>query len=142
MVWIKHQDIQLAFEFVGSVHPYEHTAYVSLDTGEIFYVSDWIDLDETPDDLDTSDRYIEIPHKNELNLGQRLVREFVAARLPEYGREVERIFSRKGAYSRFKNLLESKGLLEEWYQHEDERSEAALRECSAHPTSPPAGLCD
>jgi hypothetical protein len=45
-------------------------------------------------------------------MGNRLVDEFVALRLPQHTEEVMRIFSRKGACSRFKALLDSKGLLE------------------------------
>jgi len=38
------------------------------------------------------------------------------------------IFHRKGAYSRYKDLLERKGLLDEWYEYENERQKAALKE--------------
>ncbi|MCK5351545.1 hypothetical protein KAJ77_03150, partial [bacterium] len=40
------------------------------------------------------------------------------------------IFRRKGAYGRFKGLLEQKGLLEEWYAFEEEKTrERLLRWC-------------
>jgi hypothetical protein len=39
-------------------------AYLSLDTGEIFWISDFGDDEqEIPEDLETSDRYIEVPQK-------------------------------------------------------------------------------
>ena len=37
------------------------------------------------------------------------------------------IFSGRGAYSRFKQLLTSQGLLEAWYKFEEDRSNAALK---------------
>ena len=38
------------------------------------------------------------------------------------------IFRRKGAYSRYKDFLESKGVLENWYEYENERQKVALKE--------------
>jgi len=38
------------------------------------------------------------------------------------------IFRRKGAYSRYKELLERKGALEKWYKFENHRLEVALKE--------------
>lgn len=130
-VSVRYQEIQLAFDFVSAGQPFEHNAYISLDTGQVFWVSDLLDEDEAPPDLETSDRYLEIPHKNELDLGKNLVQRFVASRLPEDAEEVESIFSRRGAYSRFKGLLESKGLLEEWYEYEADQCERTLREWCA-----------
>jgi hypothetical protein len=45
----------------------------------------------------------------------------------EVGR-VQNIFQHRGAYTRFKEFLTSKGLLEEWYTYEDTQQKAALRE--------------
>ena len=58
----------------------------------------------------------EIPHKNDLDLGQALVFEFAASHLPDEYDRVRDIFRRRGAYGRFKDLLDSKGLLETWYR--------------------------
>jgi hypothetical protein len=68
-------------------------------------------IDEIGDeDLDW-ELCVEIPHKNDLDLGQRLVFEFVETHLSDEYQRVEQIFRRRGAYGRFKDLLESKGLL-------------------------------
>ena len=92
-----------------------------------------IEEDELPDDLETSDRYIEIPHKNELDLGNRLAFRFVQDRLPDRYTEVVAIFRRRGAYTRFKELLAADGCLEEWYAFEAKSTERALREwCKAN----------
>ena len=72
-----------------------------------------------------------IPHKNELNLGNNLAFDFTLEYLPTEYEKVRSIFNRKGAYARFKSLLESAGKIEEWYKFEAKRTEDALREwCS------------
>jgi hypothetical protein len=56
-----------------------------------------------------------------------LALKFVAQALPDDFDEVARIFQRRGAYARFKNLLERRGKLAEWYAFESESQRKALR---------------
>ena len=123
---ITFSDLEDAFLFVSSGSPFEHTAVLCRDTGKIYYKSEIGGLDEIPEDIDY-EKCIEIPHKNDLNLGKVLVFEFVSERLPDEIDEVNRIFSQKGAYSRFKNMLEDKGLLDEWHRYEDQCTKRALK---------------
>ena len=134
MVTVAYEEISSAFEFVGSAAPMEHSAYISLDTGKIYWVSQLASMDEeVPDDLDTSDRYLAVPHKTELDLGKHLALRFAAQELPDSRERVSGIFRRKGAYGRFKQLLEDKDILENWYKFEAEAAENALREwCAAN----------
>ena len=133
MVAVKHDDLSLAFDFVSYAAPTEHNAYVSLDTGKIYWTSDSSDaLDEDiPEDPETSDRYLAIPHRNELDLGRRLALRFVAQALPALYDQVEGLFRRQGAYARFKDLLEREGVLERWYSFETDAVESALRQWCA-----------
>lgn len=109
----------------------EHSAYISLDTGEIHWVSELASVDEElPDDLD-SGRYIAVPHKNDLDLGRNLAFRFAAQEMADSYDRVRGIFQRKGAYGRFKDLLDTKGLLEKWYRFEAEANDKALREWCA-----------
>ena len=130
MVTVKYSDLSMAYDFVSFSGPMEGRAYVSLDTGAIHWVSesDSIEEDKLPDDLETSDRYIAIPHKNDLDLGNRLAHRFVQERLPERYTDVVSLFRRRGAYARFKEFLAAAGCLEEWYAFEAESTERALRE--------------
>ena len=48
------------------------------------------DSDDLPEDVDESDKYIEIPHKNELDLGRNLVFQFVSKHIPEEIVKVEK----------------------------------------------------
>ncbi len=57
--------------------------------------------------------------------------EFASLRLQEQIDLVHAIFSRRGAYGRFKDLLAEKGLLKEWYAFENNRTREALVEWCA-----------
>lgn len=128
MVSISFSDLQFAFEFVSFAGLGEHRAFLDRQSGEFHYHSELAgDLEEElPDDID-DERYIEIPHKHELDLGKALVQDFVRLFLPEDDDEVRHIFRRKGAYGRFKALLERRGALERWFEFQNEAEEAALR---------------
>src|ERR1700760_2045150 len=110
-----------------------HNPYVSLDTGKIWWTSDSCDAfdEEIPDDLETSDRYLAIPHKNELDLGRRLALRFVAQALPARYEQVEGFFRRQRGPMRFKDLLEREGVLECWYSFEAVAVGSALRQWGA-----------
>jgi hypothetical protein len=124
---IDFSKLEDAFFFVNSGQQYMQSAIINKNTGETFYQSDLTGIDEFPDDSDSED-YIEIPHKDDLDLGSDMVFEFVAIHLPEKVDEVEILFSSRDAYSQFKTLLESMDLLDQWYQYEEEQTQMALRQ--------------
>ena len=74
---IKFSDIELAFDFVNSAPMTANVAVICKETGEIFYKSDYGDEDEIPEEVYDREDCIEIPHKNDLDLGRNLVFEFV-----------------------------------------------------------------
>ena len=132
---VKYDDLSAAVDFVSFAAPFEHHAFVSLDTGAVYWVSETssIDDEDLPDDLETSDRYILIPHKNDLDLGKRLALQFAEERLAHRYASVEACFRHRGAYGRFKELLAAEECLEAWYAFEAESTERALREwCAAN----------
>ena len=128
MTTVNYEDLLAAFDFVSAGAPFEHSAYISKDTGAVYWVSDLLGLEEeVPDDIE-SDRYIAVPHKNDLNLGRNLALSFIDQKLPDDYNAVAGFFRRQGAYSRFKKLLDARDLLEEWYSFETTAQETALRE--------------
>jgi hypothetical protein len=130
---MKFTDIEMAFDFVNSASPFEHSVYISKSTGETYWQSDMSGMDELPDDLDESDDYLEVPHGQDLGLGTRVVWDFVRQHIPHLHDQVQEAFSRKGAYSRFKGLLERNGCLEKWHRYEGNRTRQALLEwCEAN----------
>ena len=83
--------------------------------------------EEIPEDLGESDRYIAIPHKNDLNLGSDFALRFAAEQLPNLYSRVERFFRHRGAYAQFKDLLASEACLDKWYAFEAESTAQALK---------------
>ena len=137
MVAVKYEDLSAAFDFVSFAAPMEHHAYISIDTGTIYWIAELNPLEEeVPEDLETSDRYLAIPHKNDLDLGTDLALRFAAAELPDRYNMVAQFFRHRGAYARFKELLTSEGSLDQWYAFEAESTERALRDwCTANDIS-------
>ena len=132
MVKVTFDELLEAFDFVSFGGMSEHAAYISLDTGAIHWSSDESD-DDLPPDLETSDRYLAIPHKNDLDLGTDLALRFAEDQLPKHYETVRGFFHRRGAYARFKALLDTLGRLEDWYRFENDATEEALRDwCTAH----------
>jgi hypothetical protein len=127
-VVVKRDDLESAFEFVSSGAPAEHSASISVATGKISWHSMSVDVedDDDPDEDDDADGYISVPHKNDLDLGRRLVLGFVAQELPDDYDTVADFFRGRGAYGRFKDLLHTRGMLQRWYEFEERATEAAL----------------
>ena len=103
----------------------DHLVYLDRKSGELYYDSDASE-DEIPEDIDDSKKYLLIPTKQDLSLGKPLVLEFASEYLPEQADEVRNIFSRKGAYQRYKALLVNLDKLEDWYKYEAEKQKEAL----------------
>ena len=122
-------DIELAYNFVSSAAPSTNSAFLCRETGVCHWHSEYDDLEEPlPADVWDREKYLEIPHKNDLDLGQRLVFRFAGQMLPDDVDEVVAIFRRKGAYRRFKELLERRGKLDAWFEFENNSERDALRE--------------
>jgi hypothetical protein len=69
-----------------------------------------------------------LPDRCDVDLGRELVNEFVLSTAPELERDVQRAFSGRGAYARYKSLLQRKGLLEAWYDFEARRETEVMLE--------------
>lgn len=128
-----------AFELFSMGNQFgEHQAFVCRETGKIYYrlgdEDDELDdelrrdpNDELPDDIDDEEKYVPLPDKRELDLGKPLALDFAREFLPDDFDRVRDIFSKRGAYSRFKDLLDRKDLLKQWYDFEAKETEQALR---------------
>ncbi|MCC5850736.1 MAG: hypothetical protein JJU29_21825 [Verrucomicrobia bacterium] len=125
---MKFETLSDAFDFVnfdgGSM---DNRALVNRDDGRVHYDSDiWDSCEEEPEDLETGN-WIEVPNKIELDLGNRVVEDFVQEKCPHLDDKVRRIGGR-GFYGRYKVLLQENDLLESWYAFEQAREDAALRQ--------------
>jgi hypothetical protein len=128
MTMVKFSDIQGAIFFASSSCYGMHYAVLNKETGRLYYRLEMGDLDEISDEDFNWYACINIPHKKELGLGRYLVFEFVEKYLPDEYDRVHYFFRKHGAYSRYKNLLESRGLLQSWFDFEGEREEQVLRQ--------------
>ena len=128
---VSYADLLNAFDWVSAGPPLENAAFIDRETGTTHLTSTIMELEEeVPEDLDDATRYIAVPHKVDLHLGKSLALEFTDETLPDSYAVVARFFSKRGAYARFKDLLDRKGLLQSWYDYEAAAVERALREWS------------
>lgn len=129
---MKFDNLLAAYEWVSSSSPAENEAFVSRITGNVHWSSSMIELDEElPEDIEDGSIYVSVPHKYDLNLGRNLALTFTEEQLAGSYETVANFFSKRGAYGRFKDLLEIKGLLQAWYDYEADATELALREWAA-----------
>jgi hypothetical protein len=129
---VSFQDILHSFEFVESSGAEEHQAILCRRTGKVYWRSESLDLeefnDELPDDVEDDEKYIAIPDKRELGLGKPLALDFAREFLPDDFDEVRYMFSKRGAYKKFRALLIRTNALDRWYDFESKATERALRE--------------
>ena len=125
---VKLDALEDALLFLGGGNMYGNAAWVCRETGAVLCHSDEFDeFDPLPEDIDDEDRYVPVPDKHELALGKPLALEFARTQLPACYEQVCAMFAHRGAYARFKDLLERHQSLDAWYQWEDEQTKQALR---------------
>ena len=101
-VSVNAEELRDAFEWVSAAAPFENGAYIRKDDGRIYWTSDVNDVfEEPPENVDDPERYISVPHKNDLNLGRKLALMFMEQELPDDFYDVAEFFRHKGAYAPF-----------------------------------------
>jgi hypothetical protein len=124
-----------AFEFamdLVSNFSFDNEAYVDSENGKIYFSGDGVE-EELPDDINENDKYLQIPTKQDLDLGRSLALKFTSLEMPDELDKVYSIFRSSGAYSRFKSLLEALDLTEKWYEFENKAVRHAVVEwCVEH----------
>jgi hypothetical protein len=124
---ITPDELERAFDWVSAAPEGSNSAVIAKESGLLYFGSEDGDCDEDfPADADDPDLYWSVPHKNELDLGNRLVFRFAEQQLPEHENEVRNIFRRKGAYRAFHALIDRLGVLQNWYTFEASETRAAL----------------
>ena len=125
-LWEAYQEADFDSQF-GSY------AAINPDDGRIVVVPSDVDIDtEEVEEIESQlseGNWIELPTRNELNLGRALVFQFAEQYLnaADYER-TERYFSRRGAYRKWKDLLISRDLEKEWYRFEEKATITELKE--------------
>jgi hypothetical protein len=125
---VKLDALEDALQFVGSGDMFGNAAWVCRDTGDVLcHSDDTDDFEPLPEDIDDAARYVPVPDQRELDLGKPLAMEFTRTHLPACCEQVREIFSHRGAYARFKDLLQRHHRLDAWHQWETEQTRQALR---------------
>ena len=140
---INMDELWLTFEWVSAADALDNQAYVRREDGKIFWNDDASDQ-ELPEDVEDESRYVLVPHSRELDLGSKLPIKFARRYLSmdAYDATID-IFRRRGAYQRFKQLLDQNGKLQEWYQYQERAKQDALREwCEDNALMPPTERVD
>jgi hypothetical protein len=123
----KLDELLQALEYVSTVPDMGNEAFLSRETGAVYWRSeDGDNFDEVPTDVDEPDKYLSIPHKADLGLGKPLALRFAEELMAHDIGRVREIFSRRGAYARFKDLLSNRGMLERWHGFEAAAHKRAL----------------
>ena len=121
-----------ALDWVSDLSNSENMAFVCRETGRVYMTSEedfGVELEpDLPSDIDDITKYAIVPSRRDLRLGKRLAVRFVQASLPERLEETYEIFAARGAYARFKDMLERDQVLEAWYAFEAEAVERELRD--------------
>jgi hypothetical protein len=124
-----------AVESVSLGHLDENSGWLCKESGRIYlHFANYDEAEELPDDIDDTEKYIQIPNKRDLDLGKPLVLAFASEFLPEDFHKVRQIFSRPGAYSRFNDLLDYRGKRQQWFDYRDKAEIAAVRAWCAENT--------
>lgn len=118
-----------AMLWVGASGYGEPPAWFCRDTGKFLYGDD--PEQELPADIDDETRYLALPDKRDLDLGQALRFQFTQEELPDRYDDVRNIFRHRGAYARFQELLDRHGKLSAWYAYEERVTQATLRQWCA-----------
>lgn len=126
----KLMDLEFALAFASADGGESSTVLVDKASGEIYCQSEYTD-EEIPEEAWDSDDVVRMPPKKELDLGSRLVFRFVEEVFPDGCDRVREIFSRRGAYARYKDWLECNGLLDQWYDYSNTAEKEAIREWCA-----------
>lgn len=109
----------------------DYAAWICRTTGKV-YLSDEsgeTDLDAPlPENIDDEALYIHVPDARELDLGIALVFDFTAQCMPGAYDEVRQMFRKRGAYGRFRSLVERNGSLQELYEFQEQATTRALRD--------------
>ncbi len=126
---VKLDDLEMAFEFVSAGEPMEYEAYLSMETGTIYFHSEYGEIeDPLPEDIDEPDKYILIPQKKYFGLGRSLALSYAEKFLPNDLDIVRAMFDRSGAFHRFKELLVARDHIEDWRMFESEALTQAIRQ--------------
>jgi hypothetical protein len=131
-VTVSLDELIQALDWVSDLSNSENMAFVCRETGRVYMTSEedfgGEPEPDLPSDVDDVEKYAIVPTRQDLRLGKRLAVRFVQTSLPARVEETHAMFAARGAYARFKDMLEREQALDAWYAFEAEAVERGLRE--------------
>jgi hypothetical protein len=118
-------DLEHALSFTALDQGMDSCACLDTATGETILVSPG---EEPPADIYNNNNYLLLPTQQELDLGRSLVLQFIQQTHNHLLDDVYAMFRARGAYAKFKALLEREGILAQWYQYERDKTREALKD--------------
>jgi hypothetical protein len=106
----------------------ENQAILNRRTGEIVCKTGMLDEEEFPEEVEASDAFVWIPHRDDLDLGKELVFDFIESSIPQERKNIKRMFRfwRKNSFSDFLAFLTSIGKIDAWRAFEKRETRFAL----------------
>ena len=131
-VTVSLDELIQALDWVSDLSSSENMAFVCRESGRVYMTSEEdFGVEPEPDlpsDIDDVEKYAIVPTRQDLRLGKRLAVRFVQTSFPARLEETHAMFAARGAYARFKDMLEGEQALDAWYAFEAEAVERGLRE--------------
>lgn len=124
---VKYSDIQQAYTIANAGKYDDRTALLDKSSGQFYVESESSNDAVIADEVFTSDTMVPLPDKKGFDLGSPLVFRFIRETHPEGYDKVSEIFTRRGAYGRYKKWLIANNLLARWEDYLNAAETKALR---------------
>ena len=127
---VKYRDIEEAYTLANAGKYEESTSVLDKTTGQFYAQSESSDV-PISDEVLASEHVVPLPDKKNLGLASPLIFRFVREVFPDGYDKVSEIFTRRGAYGRYKKWLIANKLLDKWEAYSIAAEETALRKWCA-----------
>lgn len=123
---VKFTDIEAAYITANTGEYGESKSQLDKATGKFYLQTDTCDDEVIPDEVSGSGTVVSLPNKKSFDLGPQLVFRFIRETFPAGYDKISEIFTRRGAYARYKKWLIANNLLDKWLEYSEAAEKTAL----------------
>lgn len=124
---VKFKDIEDAYRKANTGGYVESKSRLDKATGKFYDQSANGEEEGIPEEVSGSGHVVSLPNKKDLDLGPQMVFRFIRETFPDGYDKVSEIFTRRGAYGRYKKWLIANNLTDKWLEYSEAAEKAALR---------------